>query len=170
MRRNGRSLKAGERVRVGRHTISVPERALDVGPGPAHGGKRPAGNSDRQPAIDPSAVQYLDPVRAIFRPTVSDNLAPGLERFIGKEDIFRHVGEADMAPHGIQAMMQCPPHWPNGVSWVPIRDLEILEILDDQEFGRADAGFTRCRPRSGLRMIRKRRLPGAGQRVKVGRR
>jgi hypothetical protein len=28
-------------------------------------------------------------------------------------------------------MMQCSPHWP--VTWVPIRDLEILEILDDQD-------------------------------------
>ncbi len=31
------------------------------------------------------------------------------------------------------AMMQCPSHWPSGVTWVPIRDLEILEILDDQD-------------------------------------
>ena len=133
MSRKGRSLKAGERVRVGGRTISVPgvpsmsdlDRPSEV--------CAPAGDSDRHPAIDPSAVQYLDRVRAIFRPTSGDNLAPGLERFIGREDIFRHVGEADMAPHGTQAMMQCSPHWPNGVTWVPIRDLEILEILDDQD-------------------------------------
>ena len=30
-------------------------------------------------------------------------------------------------------MMQCPSHWPKGVTWVPIRDLEILEILEDQD-------------------------------------
>jgi len=30
-------------------------------------------------------------------------------------------------------MMQCLSHWPNGASWVPIRDLEILEILEDQD-------------------------------------
>jgi hypothetical protein len=93
----------------------------------------PARDSDRQPAIDRNAVQHLDRVRAIFRPTSSDNLVPGLERFIGREDIFRRVGEADMASHGTQAMMQCPPYWPNGVTWVPISDLEILEILDDQD-------------------------------------
>jgi hypothetical protein len=93
---------------------------------------RPAGDSDRPPPIDRNAVQYLDRVRAIFRPT-SDKLAPGLERFIGREDIFRHVGTADMASHGAQGMMQCPSHWPNGATWVPIRDLEILEILDDQD-------------------------------------
>jgi hypothetical protein len=29
--------------------------------------------------------------------------------------------------------MQCPPNWPKGVTWVPIRDLEILEILEDQD-------------------------------------
>ena len=129
----GRSLKAGERVRVGRRTISVPSVPSMTDPDRPTQVSAPAGDSDRQPAIDRNAVQYLDRVRAIFRPTSSDNLAPGLERFIGREDIFRHVGEADMASHGTQAMMQCPPHWPNGVTWVPIRDLEILEILDDQD-------------------------------------
>ena len=91
-----------------------------------------AGDSDPQPLIDRNAVQYLDRVRAIFRPT-GDELAPGLERFIGREDIFRHVGKADTASHEAQPMMQCPSYWPNGVTWVPIRDLEILEILDDQD-------------------------------------
>ena len=129
----GRSLKAGERVRIGRHTISVPSvpSMTDSGrPTPTTG---PAGDSDRQPVIDRKSVQRLDRVRAIFRPTNSDNLAPGLERFIGREDTFRHVGETDMASHGTQAMMQCPSNWPNGVNWVPIRDLEILEILEDQD-------------------------------------
>jgi hypothetical protein len=113
--------------------ISVPSVPSMTDPDPPTPASGPAGDSDRQPAIDRNAVQFLDPVRAIFRPTSSDNLSPGLERFIGKEDIFRHVGEADTASHGVQAMMQCPPHWPNGVTWVPIRDLEILEILDDQD-------------------------------------
>lgn len=120
-------------MRVGRHTLSVPSvpsmTDLDR---PAPGGV-PAGSSDRPPAIDRSAVQYLDRVRAIYRPTRSDKLAPGLERFIGSEDIFRHLGESDVASHRTQAMMQCPPHWPSGVDWVPIRDLEILEILEDQD-------------------------------------
>lgn len=128
-----RSLKAGERVRVGRRTISVPSvPSMTDADRPAQV-RVPAGYSDRQPAIDRNAVQHLDRVRAIFRPTSRDKLAPGLERFIGTEDVFRHLGEADMAPHGTQAMMQCPPHWPNGITWVPIRDLEILEILDDQD-------------------------------------
>jgi hypothetical protein len=91
--------------------------------------RRPAGDSGRRPPIDRGAVQYLDRVRAIFRPT-SDDLAPGLERFVGQEDIFRHVGlELD----GVQPMMECPVHWPGTVKWVPIRDLEILEILEDQD-------------------------------------
>jgi hypothetical protein len=38
-----------------------------------------------------------------------------------------------MASDGVQAMMQCPPNWPTGVTWVPIRDLVILEILEDQD-------------------------------------
>ena len=83
--------------------------------------------------IDRTAVQYLDRVRAIFRPTRSDSLAPGLERFIGREEIFRHVGTADTGSDGTQAMMQCPPYWPDGARWVPIHDLEILEILEDQD-------------------------------------
>jgi hypothetical protein len=135
---NGLSRKAGGRVRVGRRTISVPSvpsmTELD-GPtpdGPTEASGR-AGDSDQQPPVDRNAVQYLDRVRAIFRPVGSDTLAPGLERFIGVEDIFRHVGTADMASHGAQPMMQCPSHWPNGATWVPIRDLEILEILDDQD-------------------------------------
>ena len=128
-----RSLRAGERVRVGRHTLSVPGVPSMTDPDRPTRVSAPAGNSDRQPAIDRNAVQYLDRVRAIYRPTGNDKLAPGLERFIGSEDIFRHLGEADMASHGTQAMMQCPPHWPRGVSWVPIRDLEILEILEDQD-------------------------------------
>lgn len=128
-----RSLGAGERVRVGRHTISVPSVRSMTDPDRPTQISVPAGVSDRQPAIDRNAVQYLDRVRATFRPTRSDNLAPGLERFIGSEDIFRHLGEADMASPGTQAMMQCPPHWPSSVTWVPIRDLEILEILEDQD-------------------------------------
>ncbi|HEX3522421.1 MAG TPA: hypothetical protein VHT52_10080, partial [Stellaceae bacterium] len=42
-----------------------------------------AGGADRPP-IDRAAVQYLDRVRAIFRPTRRDTLAPGLDRFIGR--------------------------------------------------------------------------------------
>ena len=88
----------------------------------------PAGRAERQP-IDRAAVQYLDRVRAIYRPVRLDTLAPGLERVVGREDIFRHVGlGVDGAP-----MMQCPVHWPDGVKWVPIGDLDILEILEDQD-------------------------------------
>jgi hypothetical protein len=116
--------------RIGRRTISVPVvRAMtdaDQPPQP----RGPAGNSEQRPPIDRTAVQYLDRVRAIFRPTGSGALAPGLERFIGREDIFRHVG---MGSDGEQPMMQCPVHWPSGVKWVPIRDLEIVEILEDQD-------------------------------------
>ena len=125
--------KAGDRVRFGRRTISVPSVPSMTDPDRPPQASRPAGGSERQPAVDRNAVQYLDRVRAIFRPTSSDTLAPGLERFIGVEDVFRHVGTADMASHGAQPMMQCPSHWPDGAAWVPIRDLEILEILDDQD-------------------------------------
>jgi len=90
---------------------------------------RPASSVARQP-IDRATVQYLDRVRAIFRPTRRDTLPPGLERFIGREDIFQHLG---MSSDGAQPMMQCPVHWPSGVKWVPIRDLEILEILENQD-------------------------------------
>jgi hypothetical protein len=90
----------------------------------------PVGDSRQSPPIDRNTVQYLDRVRAIFRPAGSDRLAPGLERFIGTEGIFRHVGTAS---HGSKAMMQCPSHWSNGAAWVPIDDLEILEMLEDQD-------------------------------------
>lgn len=133
MSRKERSLKAGGRVRVGRRTISVPSVPSMTAPDRPLQANGPARDSDRQPAIDRNAVQHLDRVRAVYRPANSDHLAPGLERFIGREDIFRRVGEADMASHGTQAMMQCPPNWPNDVTWVPIRDLEILEILEDQD-------------------------------------
>jgi len=133
MSRKERSLKAGGRVRVGRRMISVPSvpSMTDLEQPPQPSG--PARAPDRQPAIDRDAVQHLDRVRAIFRPTDLDHLAPGLERFIGREDFFRRVGEVDMGSRGTEAMMQCPPNWPNGVTWVPIRDLEILEILEDQD-------------------------------------
>ncbi len=109
------------------------ERSVDDGRGPPAPASGPASGSERQPAIDRNAVQYLDRVRAIFRPTSSDGPAPGLGRFVGREDIFRHVGLTDMADHEAEPMMQCPSHWPEGVTWVPIRDLEILEILEDQD-------------------------------------
>jgi hypothetical protein len=128
-----RSLKAGERVRVGRRTISVPGVPSMTGADRPTEASEPAAHADRQRPIDRNAVQHLDRVRAIFRPVNSDRLAPGLERFVGREDIFRRVGDADMASHGVQAMMQCPPNWPAGVTWVPIRDLVILEILEDQD-------------------------------------
>jgi hypothetical protein len=133
MRWNGPSRKAGDRVRVGRRSIvvpGVPSMADADGPTEAN---RPADGADRPAPIDRKAVQYLDRVRAIFRPKGSDALAPGLERFIGREDIFRHVGMADMGSHGAEAMMQCPSYWPDDTTWVPIRDLEVLEILEDQD-------------------------------------
>jgi hypothetical protein len=127
-----RSLRGSERVRVGRLSVPSVPSMTEPERRPTRASV-PAASADRHQAIDRSAVQYLDRVRAVFRPTSRDNLAPGLERFIGTEDVFRHLGEADMAPQGTQAMMQCPPHWPKGVTWVPIRDLEILEILEDQD-------------------------------------
>ena len=131
----GLSRKAGERVRVGRRTISVPSVPSMTDPdGPTgQASQRPAGDSDRQPPIDRNAVQYLDRVRAIFRPTTQRHAGARPRALHRREDIFRHVGTADMASHGAQPMMQCPSHWPNGATWVPIRDLEILEILDDQD-------------------------------------
>jgi len=129
MRGNRLFRKAG-----GRRAIAVPSvpSMTDPAEPAAHGApvaSEPAGNADRK-AIDRDAVQYLDRVRAIFRPMRRDMLAPGLERLIGREDTFRHVG---IGPDGAQAMMQCPVHWPGGVKWVPISDLEILEILEDQD-------------------------------------
>ena len=90
----------------------------------------PAGSAERPAPIDRTAVQYLDRVRAVFLPARREALSPGLERFIGREDLFRHVG---MASDGAQPMMQCPAHWPSSVKWVPIGDLEIVEILEDQD-------------------------------------
>lgn len=133
MSRKERSLTAGGYVRMGRRMISVPSVPSMTDPDRPTPASGPAAHSDRQPAIGRDAVQHLDSVRAIFRPTSSDHLAPGLKRFIGREDVFRRVGEADMGSHGTQAMMQCPPNWPSDVTWVPIRDLEILEILEDQD-------------------------------------
>ena len=125
--------KPGDRVRVGRRMISVPSVPSMTDPDLPTEASGPADGADQPSPIDPDAVQYLDRVRAIFRPTSSGNLAPGLERFIGREDIFRHVGEADLGSSGTQPMMQCPSDWPDGATWLPIRDLEILEILEDQD-------------------------------------
>jgi hypothetical protein len=122
MRWNGPFRKAG-----GRRAIGVPSVPSMADPAPTPSARGPAHDSDRRP-IDRTAVQYLDRVRAIYRPTRTA-LAPGLERFIGREDLFRHVGTTD----GAQPMMECPVHWPASVKWVPIRDLEILEILEDQD-------------------------------------
>lgn len=130
-------MKFGGRVRIGRRTISVPgvpsmtDRMTDSGR--STGASGAAGGPNRPLPIDRRRVQYLDRVRAIFRPARSDALAPGLERFVGREDIFRHVGTADTGSEGAQPMMQCPSYWPDGARWVPIRDLEILEILEDQD-------------------------------------
>lgn len=124
--------KPGGRVRIGRRTISLPTvPTMTDADGPAQAGE-PAGDIVRPLPIERTAVQYLDRVRAVFRPIGRDKLAPGLERFIGSEDIFRHVGIVDTS-HEAQPMMQCPSHWLDGASWVSIRDLEILEILEDQD-------------------------------------
>lgn len=125
--------KPGDRVRVGRRTISVPSVPSMTDPDQPTEASGPGDASDQQSPIDPNAVQYLDRVRAIFRPASSEDLAPDLERFIGREDVFRHVGEADLGSNGTQPMMQCPADWSDGATWVPIRDLEILEILEDQD-------------------------------------
>ena len=133
MRSNGPSRKAGGRVRIGRRTLNVPgvPSMTDLdGPPEASG---PVGHADQPPPIDRTAVQYLDRVRAIYRPTRSDTLTPGLERFIGSEAIFRHIGTADTASDGAQPMMQCPSHWSSSATSVPLRDLEIMEILEDQD-------------------------------------
>lgn len=133
MRGNGLTRKAGGRVRVGRRTISMPSVPSMTDADPPTPASGPAVSADRPPRIARDAVQYLDRVRAIFRPTSSSRLAPGVERFIGAEDVFRHVGQADMAGHGSGPMMQCPSHWSDSAAWVPIGDLEILEILEDQD-------------------------------------
>jgi hypothetical protein len=138
MIRRGRDLKAGERVRVGRRTINVPgvrsltdptPLAAQTEPGQPERPREPA----RKPAVDPKSVQYLDRVRAIYRPARTDDLLPGVERFIGREDIFQHVGDVELGFHGTQAMMRCPPYWPKGVPWVPLGDLELLELLENQD-------------------------------------
>lgn len=132
MKANRHSRKAGGRLRVGRRAIGMPSvRSMTDADAPTEASAPPVG-FDRQPSIDRATVQYLDRVRAIFRPTGGSPLAPGLERFIGTEDIFRHVGEADFG-HGSGPMMQCPSHWADGAIRVPIRDLEILEVLEDQD-------------------------------------
>jgi hypothetical protein len=110
--------------------MTDPEGPEPIGTAPPSA--RP-GDSGQRAQVDRTTVQYLDRVRAIFRPVRRDMLVPGLERFIGREDIFRHVGTADAGSHGVQPMMQCPSYWPKGATWVPIRDLEILEILEDQD-------------------------------------
>lgn len=133
MRWNGISRRAGGRVKVGRRTISVPGvPSMTETDLPTEAG-RPSDDVDRPPLIDRKAVQYLDRVRAVFRPTSRDALVPGLERFIGREDIFRHVGTADTECDGAQPMMQCPSYWPDGTTWVRLDDLEIIEILEDQD-------------------------------------
>lgn len=126
-------MKLGERVRVGRRAIRVPGVPSMTDAGRSTAASGPAGDPVQRPPIDRATVQYLDRVRAIFRPTPGDTMAPGLERFVGREDVFRHVGTADTGSDGTQPMMQCPSYWPDCVRWVPIRDLEILEILEDQD-------------------------------------
>jgi hypothetical protein len=123
MRWNGLFRKAG-----GRRAIGLPSVPSMTDPAATPAAKGSADDSDRRP-IDRTAVQYLDRVRAIYRPAHGAARAPGLERFIGREDLFRHIGTTD----GAQPMMECPVHWPASVKWVPIRDLEILEILEDQD-------------------------------------
>lgn len=133
MRGKGVSRKAGGRVRVGRRMIGLPSvPTTEVEATPPTGGAEAAA-AHPQPPIERGAVQYLDRVRAVFRPKNGRTLAPGVERFIGTEDIFRHVGEGDMPGHGSGPMMQCPVHWSNDLIRVPIDDLEILEILEDQD-------------------------------------
>ena len=133
MRWNGISRRAGGRVKVGRRTISVPGVPSMTETDLATEAGRPSDDVDRPPLIDRKAVQYLDRVRAVFRPASRDALVPGLERFIGREDIFRHVGTADTESDGAQPMMQCPSYWPDGTTWVRLDDLEIIEILEDQD-------------------------------------
>lgn len=124
---------AGERVRVGRRTISVPSvRSLTDADRPTEASE-PVAAAERQPPITRDAVQYLDRVRAVFRPAPSRRLGPGLERFIGTEDVFRHVGDAPMESECPGPMMQCPSHWSSDAIRVPICDLDILEILEDQD-------------------------------------
>jgi hypothetical protein len=63
-------------------------RALDDRSGPADRGER-ARTRLRSAAGDrPRRCPASDRVRAIFRPTSSDKLVPGLERFIGREESF----------------------------------------------------------------------------------
>src|SRR4051812_36993633 len=127
MRWKGRSLKAGDRVRVGRRAMSVPgvPSMTDDGDRPTEASV-PARASDRQPAINRDAVQHLDRVRAIFRPKSSDRLAPGLERFIGREDVFRRVGENQRASPGTKANKQSPSYLPHRRTWGPNFDLDIF--------------------------------------------
>ncbi len=120
-------------MRARRRRIDVPTVPSMTGPDRPTEPRKPAGEAVLRRPIDRAKVQYLDRVRAIFHPTRGDALAPGLECFVGREDIFRHVGMAATESDGTQAMMECPLHWPDSPRRVPIGDLEILEILEDQD-------------------------------------
>ena len=93
MRWNGLSRKAGDRMRVGRRTISVPGVPSMTDPDGPTEASGPTDGADRPSLIDRKAVQYLDRVRAIFRPMRSDALASGLERFIGRRISFGTLGQ-----------------------------------------------------------------------------
>src|SRR5579872_3766482 len=107
-------MKGGERMRLGRRTISVPGVPSMTDRDRPTEARARAGGADRPRPIDRRTVQYLDRVRAIFRPTRSEALSPGLERFVGREDIFQHIGTTDTGPSGAEPMMQCPSYWPDG--------------------------------------------------------
>jgi hypothetical protein len=66
MRWNGLSRKAGDRMRIGRRTISVPGVPSMTDPDGPTEASGPTDGADRPSQIDRKAVQYLDRVRAIF--------------------------------------------------------------------------------------------------------
>ncbi|HTR83039.1 MAG TPA: hypothetical protein VMI56_01075 [Reyranella sp.] len=87
----------------------------------------------QQKPVDRKEVQHLDPVRAVYRPANPAGVSPSLVPFVGREDLFRRVGEVEVPGQGRQIMMQCPLHWPVPDGWLPLSDLDVLEILEDQD-------------------------------------
>ena len=88
-----------------------------------------------------SSFQICDRVRAVFNPTRTDNLRPGMEAWIGREDIWECNGEADPdGPYAGQASFQIATNvvvqrahagvpfeeWRPPCTWIPEEDLEVI--------------------------------------------
>lgn len=88
-------------------------------------------------------LQQFDWIMATFQPTRTDNLKPGSEKWIGRRMLFEIVWGIDDGPYeGDWAALHYSPPGPEHFGWVPVCDLQDIEMAPSQSSAQMRGALT----------------------------